>query len=147
MEIKNKVLSYQTKKELEFIDVTEEVEKFVSESGIKDGLINIQTTHTTTAILLNENEPLLIQDIKDNLGNLASKKIEYRHDDFKVRTVNMCSDECANGHAHCKAIYLPPNIVLNIVSGKLQLGQWQRVFLIELDRPRPRKIQLQVIGS
>ncbi|MDD4897690.1 MAG: YjbQ family protein, partial [Candidatus Pacebacteria bacterium] len=71
----------------------------------------------------------------------------YRHDDFEVRTVNMCDDECANGHAHCKAVYLPPNVVLNIVSSKLCLGQWQRLFFLELDRARQRKVNLQVIGE
>lgn len=147
MKILNKILSYQTKEELEFVDITEEVENFVRESNIKNGIVNVQTMHTTVAVVLNENEPLLIQDMKDNLKKLASKDIEYKHDDFKTRTVNMCVDECANGHAHCKAIYLPANIVLNIVSGKVQLGQWQRIFFIELDRARPRKIQVQIIGE
>ncbi|MDD4466949.1 MAG: secondary thiamine-phosphate synthase enzyme YjbQ [Candidatus Paceibacterota bacterium] len=147
MIIKNKILPYQTKEELEFIDITEEVMAFVKESGIKNGIINVQTMHTTSAIILNENEPLLIEDIKDNLRNLASQKVKYRHDDFEVRTVNMCDDECANGHAHCKAVYLPPNVVLNIVSSKLCLGQWQRLFFLELDRARQRKVNLQVIGE
>ncbi|MDD4201441.1 MAG: secondary thiamine-phosphate synthase enzyme YjbQ [Candidatus Pacebacteria bacterium] len=147
MIIKNKILPYQTKEELEFIDITEEVMAFVKESGIKNGIINVQTMHTTSAIILNENEPLLIEDIKDNLRNLASQSVKYRHDDFEVRTVNMCDDECANGHAHCKAVYLPPNVVLNIVSSKLCLGQWQRLFFLELDRERQRKVNLQVIGE
>ncbi|MFA7385368.1 MAG: secondary thiamine-phosphate synthase enzyme YjbQ [Candidatus Paceibacterota bacterium] len=147
MIIKNKILPYQTKEELEFIDITEEVMAFVKESGIKNGIINVQTMHTTSAIILNENEPLLIEDIKDNLRNLASQSVKYRHDDFEVRTVNMCDDECANGHAHCKAVYLPPNVVLNIVSSKLCLGQWQRLFFLELDRARQRKVNLQVIGE
>ncbi|MDD3072369.1 MAG: secondary thiamine-phosphate synthase enzyme YjbQ [Candidatus Pacebacteria bacterium] len=147
MIIKNKILPYQTKEELEFIDITEEVMAFVKESGIKNGIINVQTMHTTSAIILNENEPLLIEDIKDNLRNLASQNVKYRHDDFEVRTVNMCDDECANGHAHCKAVYLPPNVVLNIVSSKLCLGQWQRLFFLELDRERQRKVNLQVIGE
>ncbi|MDD3728701.1 MAG: secondary thiamine-phosphate synthase enzyme YjbQ [Candidatus Pacebacteria bacterium] len=147
MIIKNKILPYQTKEELEFIDITEEVMAFVKESGIKNGIINVQTMHTTSAIILNENEPLLIEDIKDNLRNLASQSVKYRHDDFEVRTVNMCDDECANGHAHCKAVYLPPNVVLNIISSKLCLGQWQRLFFLELDRARQRKVNLQVIGE
>lgn len=147
MEIKSKILSYQTEEELQFIDITEEVEKFVLESGIAEGFINIQTMHTTGAVLLNENEPLLIEDIKKNLKRVASKEVGYKHDDFKVRTVNMCDDECANGHAHCKAVYLPSNIVLNVSSKKIQLGQWQRIFFIELDRPRPRKVHIQIMGK
>ncbi len=147
MKIQNKILSFQTKEELEFTDITDDIKKFVEEAGIENGIVNIQTMHTTVAVVLNENEPLLIQDMKENLNKLASKNIEYKHDNFKTRTVNMCDDECANGHAHCKAIYLPTNIVLNIVSKKIQLGQWQRIFFIELDRARPRKIQVQVLGE
>ena len=147
MKIENKTLSYQTKEELDFVDITEDIKAFAGTTSIKNGIVNIQTMHTTVAVVLNENEPLLIQDMKDNLRKIASKEEKYRHDDFKTRTVNMCAGECANGYAHCKAIYLPSNIVLNIISGKIQLGQWQRVFFIELDRARPRKIQIQIIGQ
>jgi len=61
--------------------------------------------------------------------------------------VNMCDDECVNGHSHCKAILLPTSVTLNIVDSKLQLGQWQRIFIRELDRSRPRKVQIQIIGE
>ncbi len=143
----NKTISYQTKGEFDFLDITDIVKSFVKESQIKNGLLNIQTLHTTTALMLNENEPLLLEDIKKNLEQQAPKSVIYDHDNFKVRTVNMCNNECANGHAHCKAIYLPPNLTLNIIDGSLQLGQWQRVFFVELDRSRPRKYQLQIIGE
>ncbi len=143
----NKILEHQTKSEFDFIDITEEVEKFVNQCGIKNGLINIQTFHTTTAIIINEKEPLLLEDIKKNLERLAPKGIDYNHDNFEIRTVNVCSDECANGHSHCRAIYLPVNITLNLINGKMQLGQWQKVMLLELDRARLRKIQIQIIGE
>ena len=103
--------------------------------------------HTTAMLILNENEPLLFEDIKENLQHLAPFKHMYSHDNFNIRTVNMCEDECANGHSHCKAIYLSPNVVLNFINGKLQLGQWQRVLFIELDRPRKRDIQIAVMGE
>ena len=147
MKTKNKILQYQTKGEFDFIDITEEIKKFVSQCGIKDGLVNIQTFHTTMAILVNENEPLLLEDIKKNLGKLAPGNIDYEHDDFTKRTVNVCPGECANGRSHCKAIYLPVNATLNLVEGQIQFGQWQSVMLLELDRSRPRKVQIQVIGE
>lgn len=65
---------------------------------------------------------------------------------WKKRTVNVCPKECINGHAHCKAIHLLVNIALNLVNGEMQLGQWQRVFLVELDRTRERKVQIQILG-
>lgn len=147
MKIVNKILEYQTKGEFDFIDITEEVKKIVEGSQIKNGLANIQILHTSAALMVNENEPFLLEDIKRNLENCSSKSQDYEHDDFSKRTVNMCAGECANGHSHCKAIHLLVNATLNIIEGKLQLGQWQSIMLLELDRSRPRKIQVQIIGE
>lgn len=147
MKISHKTLEFQTKGEFDFIDFTTEVEKFVEGSQIKNGLINIQTLHTTASLFLNENEPLLLKDFKTHLAQISPKNTGYNHDDLKRRTVNMCDGECQNGHAHCTALHLPSNLVLNIIDGKMQLGQWQRVFLVELDKPKLRKIQIQTIGE
>jgi len=147
MKTANKILEYQTKTELEFIDITNEVKDFVKECGIENGLVNVQSLHTTCAVILNENEPLLIEDMKENLKKIAPKNHPYKHNDFKVRTVNMCAGECANGHSHCQAIYLTPNVILNLIGGELQLGTWQRVFFIELDHDRPRKVQIMIMGE
>jgi len=147
MKTANKTLEYQTKGEFDFIDITDEVKNFVNECEIKNGLVNVQTFHTTTAIIVNENEPLLFEDIKKNLEKLAPGKINYGHDDFKKRTVNVCPGECANGRSHCKAIYLPVNVTLNLINGQIQFGQWQSIMLLELDHSRPRKVQIQVIGE
>jgi len=147
MKINHKTLEFKTKEEFDFIDFTQEVEKFVAENQIKNGLINIQTLHTTAPLLLNENEPLLLEDFKNHLRNLSPKDLPYDHNDFSRRTVNVCQDECQNGHSHCLALHFPANLVLNIINGKMQLGQWQRIFLVELDKPRERKIQLQIVGE
>ncbi len=143
----HKTIELQTKEELDFIDVTDQVTAFVAESKIKDGLVNVQTLHTTATIIVNENEPLLIEDFKRDLKETASRDRDYKHNDFSVRTVNMCVEECINGHAHCRAIHLPVAAVLNLINGKLQLGQWQRIFFVELDKPRQRKFQIQIIGD
>ncbi|BCX15715.1 MAG: hypothetical protein KatS3mg097_607 [Candidatus Parcubacteria bacterium] len=147
MKIKTKTITIQTEKEFQFINITEEIKKFVKESKIKNGIMNIQSLHTTASILINENEPLLLNDIKKHLSRLIPKNCKYQHDDFTIRTVNLCEDECANGHAHCKAILLPTSVVLNIIKGKIQLGQWQQIFFLELDRARQRKIQFHIIGE
>ncbi len=149
MQAKNKTLNYQTKSEYDFIDITEEVKQFAKESKIKNGLINVQILHTSAALIMNENEPLLLEDIKKSLEKRSPKSIEYEHDDFSKRTVNMCplGNECANGHAHCKAIYLLSNITINLIEEKVQLGQYQNIMLVELDHSRPRKVQIQIIGE
>jgi len=137
----------ETKRELDIIDITDKVKNFVQESKIENGFVNIQTLHTTATIFVNENEPELLRDFKKHLEKLAPKDNKYHHDNFDIRTVNMCEDECANGHAHCKALRLPTNVCLNIKDGKIQFGPWQSIMFIELDHARKRKVGLQVIGN
>jgi len=143
----NKKFSFQTKELFDFRDITDEIQKFIKETKIKEGIINIQSMHTTGAIIVNENEPLLLQDIKDNLNNCASLEHIYNHDNFDIRTVNVCDDECANGHSHCKALHLPTSVTMSILDSGLNLGTWQRVFFVELDRARPRSYHLHIIGE
>ena len=147
MKITNKIIKLKTAATLEFIDITDKIQKIIKEIKIDKGIINIQSLHTTMAVIVNEAEPLLIGDIKKSLEKIAPEKADYQHDDFTIRTVNMCEGECQNGHSHCKAIHLPTSQLLNIVDNELQLGQWQRVFAIELDRSRPRQVALQIIGK
>jgi len=147
MKIKNEIIKLKTAATLDFIDITEKIQKKIKAAGIKDGIINVQSLHTTMAIIVNEAEPLLISDIKTLLEKMAPRTFKYMHDDFEIRTVNMCDGECKNGHSHAKAIYLPTSTLLNIIKNQLQLGKWQRVFAIELDRSRSREISLQIMGE
>jgi len=132
---------------LDFIDITDKVQQKIKKAGIKNGIVNIQSLHTTMAIIVNEAEPLLIEDMKVLLEKLAPRTHKYMHDDFEIRTVNMCDGECKNGHSHNKALHLPTATLMNVLQGGLQLGKWQRVFAVELDRARPREIALQIIGE
>lgn len=148
MIVKNKTISFKTKGSLEFEDITKQVLEFVKESGVKNGLTNIQSLHTTTAVIVNENEPLLIEDMKQHFQEIAPREKYYGHNDLDIRTVNVCGpEECLNGHSHCLAAYLPTSVSLNINDGKLSLGKWQRIFHIELDHSRDRQVQIQIIGE
>ena len=147
MKIVNHIINLKTTTTLDFIDITEKIQSKIKKAGIKNGVINIQSLHTTMAIIVNEAEPLLISDMKKLLEKLAPRTYKYAHDNFEIRTVNMCDGECANGHSHSKAIHLPSSAMLNVIKNGLQLGRWQRVFAIELDRSRPRQIALQIIGN
>jgi secondary thiamine-phosphate synthase enzyme len=137
----------QTKARLQFMDFTEQLVAVVRRSGIRTGFANVQTRHTTTAVMVNENEPLLQEDMRRVLERLAPHDLAYQHDDFSIRTVNVCADEEKNGHAHCKAMFLRASENLNVAQGELQLGRWQRVFLIELDRGKKRTVSVTVIGT
>ena len=131
----------------EFIDLTDRIEKLVVEAGIRLGIVNIQTLHTTTAIVVNEHEPLLLTDFRVLLEAAAPGDATYRHDDTTVRTVNLTDAERPNGHAHCRALLLPTSACLNVIAGRLLLGQWQRIFFVELDGPREREISVVILGE
>lgn len=144
---KNKTIEIKSKEQFDIVDLTDEIVSFVRESNIRNGLVNIQSLHTTTAVFVQENEPLLLEDIKKFLERIAPQNINYNHDDFGRRTVNMCDDECCNGHSHCKAVCLSTSVTLNLIDNKLQLGTWQKILFIELDKARDRKIQIQILGE
>jgi secondary thiamine-phosphate synthase enzyme len=146
LEVCHRTLHIHTDEASQFIDLTAAVRQFVSDSGMMHGLINVQTRHTTTAIIINEHEPLLLEDLKKSLERLAPSTVSYRHDDFDIRTENLTPNERPNGHAHCKALFLRSSETLNIINGNLDLGRWQRVFLIELDGARPRTVSLSILG-
>jgi secondary thiamine-phosphate synthase enzyme len=147
MKTANKTIPVQSKTTYDFVNLTDEIKDFVCTSGIQNGLLNIQILHTSAGLIINEcDEPLLAKDIAHHLEQLAPQNRGYHHDNLEIRTVNVCNDECTNGHAHCKAIMLPTTITLNLIDGVLQLGTYQKIFFIELDNARNRKVQLHLIG-
>lgn len=137
----------ETRYPTEFIDLTDRIAASVSASGIRDGLVNVQTLHTTTGIVVNEHEPLLLADFTVLLSRMAPQDAPYRHDDMTSRTVNLAPGERPNGHAHCRALLLGSTASLNLADGRLQLGRWQRVFLVEMDGPRAREVSVLILGG
>jgi secondary thiamine-phosphate synthase enzyme len=138
-----------TQNPTEFIDITDQLEALISDARLDSGFANIQSMHTTTAIVVNEHEPLLLADFGELLERTARTGACYRHDDASVRTVNLIpgEPERANGHAHCRALLLSASACLNVAGGRLQLGRWQRVFLAELDGPRTRDVSVLLVGD
>jgi len=136
-----------TEEGLQFIDLTDQVAELVEQSGVQYGLVNVQTQHTTTAVIVNEHEPLLLEDMKRTLARLVPQHEEYRHNDFAIRTFNLEPDESPNGHSHCQGLLLSSSVTLNIIDGEIQFGRWQRIFFIELDHARPRTVSVMVMGQ
>jgi secondary thiamine-phosphate synthase enzyme len=136
-----------TRSPTEFIDLTDRLEGFIVRAGIHAGILNVQTLHTTTAVVVNEHEPLLLEDFSRLLEGAAPRDAAYRHDDPAVRTVNLTEGERSNGHAHCRALLLPSSAAINVTDGRLRLGRWQRVFLVELDGPRDREVSALLLGG
>ena len=137
----------QTKCAPEFIDITDWVAQCVAESQISNGFAVVYSKHTTAAIKINENEPLLLKDMAEFLEKISPRESGYQHNNFEIRTVNMNDDESPNGHAHLQHLLLGTSETVPVIDGKMQFGKYQSVFFIELDHPRPREVMVQVVGE
>lgn len=134
----------------QLIDVTEDVVGVVARSGVRNGMAVVYSPHTTCAVLINEPEDGFAADFAELLERLApSEGAYYRHDDLGIRTQGIEDDTAAfpNGHSHLRSTLLPSSQTVPVVDGKLTLGVWQRIFFCELDRSRPRKVLIQVVGE
>lgn len=121
----------------QIIDITSYINEKIDKSSVSLGLINIFTKHTTSSIIINENEEGLGYDIQNLLYDLIPESNEYSHDLIDH-----------NAHSHLKSLFLSPQETVPIVDGHMDLGTWQSVFFIELDGPRSkRKIDLTIIGE
>ncbi len=131
----------------EFIDLTDRVKELVRESTVRDGLVCVYSKHTTAAIKINENEPLLLTDMESFLKKIAPIDQYYAHNDFKIRTVNMNEDECPNGHSHISHLTLGTSETIPLINAELQLGQYQSIFMIELDHARDREVLVTIMSA
>lgn len=127
-------MNIRTSERIELVDITQEVKSEVHKSGIDNGICVVSTSHTTTAIILNENETGLRHDILDFLEKLVPPLAGYQHD----RIDN-------NADAHLKAIILGSSETIPVTGGELVLGTWQRIFFVELDGPRQRTVNIAKI--
>jgi secondary thiamine-phosphate synthase enzyme len=135
----------RTERALQFVDLTELVAERVRRAGVGEGLVTVQSRHSTAAIVVNENEPLLLEDLAGLLEDWAPIGRAYRHNDLAARGP-VDAGEKPNGHAHARALLLGTSVCLVVAEGRVDLGRWQRIFLVELDGPRPRTVSVQVLG-
>ena len=140
-------LALETREPIQFLDITDEVAAIVRSTGVRDGIVTIVSRHTTAAVRIQEDEPLLLEDLLSFLRRLAPANVHYQHNDFRIRTEHMHEDESPNGHSHCLQFLLGTSESVPVMDGELQLGQWQRIFVVELDGPRPkREVLVQTVG-
>jgi secondary thiamine-phosphate synthase enzyme len=146
METKMATVTFESKKQFELIDVTSHIKDAVRESGVQNGIAVVYNPHTTAAIRVNHNEPLLLQDIMKMLFRLVPVDINYSHDVFELRE-NPELNERSNGHAHVKAFLLGSSESFIIESGTVLLGQKQSIFFVEFDGGRKRDFNIKIISS
>jgi len=134
-------LIYKSRERLELINITRDLNQIVRKHGLKAGFVIVQSLHTTTAVFINEFQQALLDDIKSFLEKLVGRLDYWRHNDPKL-------SECdrKNADSHLRAMLLGHTVSIPLRDGALALGNWQSVILAELDGPRERAVQIQVLG-
>ena len=130
-------LFFTTKHKREYINITSDVERIVSASGIKEGMVLISAMHITASVYVNDAEDGLIQDIDEWLEHLAPFRKEYRHH----RTGE------SNGDAHLKSLLMHHEVIVPVTAGKCDFGPWQQVYYAEFDGQRRKRVVVKVLGE
>ena len=146
MILDQKEIPLETKTQFEIINITDRVRQALIEAELQNGAVVVFVPHTTAAVRINHDEPLLKQDIMKMLYRLAPIDMSYAHDFFEIRT-EARADERSNGHAHVKAFLLGSSAAIPVKRGKMVLGERQSVFFVELDGGRKRRVVVQMLGE
>lgn len=145
MKIYKQTIVVKSESQIEFVDITKKVEEVISQSGVREGQVLVYSPHTTAAIVINHNEPMLLQDFIRTLSRLIPVSDRYSHDLFELNR-GVQSDGRSNGHSHCKAMLLSASETLPIEKGHMLLTEKQNIFFAETDGARSRDVIVQVIG-
>jgi secondary thiamine-phosphate synthase enzyme len=133
-----KELFFNTKMRREIINITDDVEGALLESGIREGLVLVNAMHITASVFINDNESGLHQDFERWLERLAPEKpySQYEHNGFED-----------NADAHLKRTVMGREVVIAVTEGKLDFGPWEQVFYYELDGKRRKRVLIKIIGE
>jgi len=128
-------IEVSSSKRVELVDVTDRVQRAISESGLDSGLAVLFVPHTTAAITINENaDPDVVRDLVKELNTVIPFDDGYRHTE-------------GNSAAHIKSTLVGASETILVEDGRTVLGTWQGIYFCEFDGPRRRKLHIQVIGS
>jgi secondary thiamine-phosphate synthase enzyme len=139
VEVVTREISLSTRGNNDTLDITSDVEREISRSGLKNGTVTVFVGGSTAAVTTLEYEPGLLKDIPVALEKIAPYRADYEHH-------KTWGDY--NGSAHVRAALLGPSLVVPFIDKKLKLGTWQQIAFLDFDtKPRSRKITLQIMGA
>ncbi len=137
----NRVVDWITSDRMQLINITDRINDIVRKSGVRDGIVHLQSLHTTTAVFLNEWQDALIHDVKTFLDDLVRRENYYRHNDPEYSD---CERE--NADSHLRGMVMGQSLCLQVRNSSVLLGTWQSIILAEFDGPRSRSMSVQVSG-
>ena len=136
-----RILDWITQDRVQLINITDRINEIVRKSGIRDGVVHLQSLHTTTAVFLNEWQDALLHDVQTFLEQLVGRELPWRHN-------NPAYSDCerSNADSHLRGMLLGQTLSLQVRNSSVLLGTWQSIILAELDGPRSRSMSVQVVG-
>lgn len=138
MIVENYTLNVETQPTCDIVDITDDVQKQVGRSGVKNGVVTLFVVGSTGGLTTVEYEPGLVRDLSDLFEKLAPANRDYHHE-------KMWHD--GNGYSHVRASLLKPDLSVPVVGGEMTLGTWQQIVLINFDnRSRTRRVTVQITG-
>jgi len=132
-----KYLWFNTQHHREYINITDEVEVALQESGIQEGMILVSAMHITAGVYVNDAESGIIRDIDEWAEKLAPYDPDYHH--------HMTGE--TNGDSHLKSLLIGHEVIVPVTNGKLDLGTWQQIYYAEFDGQRRKKLIIKVMGE
>ena len=139
--IVNRVVDWITNDRMQLLNITERVNEIVRKSGVSDGIVHLQSLHTTTAVFLNEWQDALLEDVRRFFDESVDRERYYRHND-----PDHSDCERRNADSHLRGMMMGQSISLQVRNAKVLLGTWQSIILAEFDGPRSRSIAVQISG-
>ena len=137
MKVHVETITLSTSRRFELVDITRKVEEIVRRSGVRNGMCLVFAPHATAAIVANEHEAGLVQDILEAIKEHFPPSKPWRH--------NIIDD---NAHAHIASAFIGADRVFPVINGELVRGTWQNIFLVEMDGPRSvRRVVVTVMGE
>jgi secondary thiamine-phosphate synthase enzyme len=142
MKVYSNSFTLEVEKRTDILDITKNVRDVLQYFPISNGIVVVNTLHTTCALFVNEFQSALIDDIRGLVERLVPERGGFRHDDPRYSDC-----ERGNAHAHLRTALLGRTITLGVNNGELALGRFQSIIFAEFDGPRKREITIQAIGE
>lgn len=137
----NRILDWITNDRTQLLNITERINEIVRKSGVRDGMVHLQSLHTTTAVFLNEWQDALLHDVRTFLEQIVQQEQYYRHNDPEFSDC-----ERKNADSHMRGMLMGQTLCLQVRNSSVLLGTWQSIMLAEFDGPRSRSVSVQVSG-
>jgi secondary thiamine-phosphate synthase enzyme len=137
----NRIVDWITSERMQLVNITDRVNDLVRKSGVRDGIIHLQSLHTTTAIFLNEWQDALIGDVREFFDGVVDQNRYYRHNDPELSDC-----ERQNADSHLRGMLMGQTLSLQIRNAAVLLGTWQSIVFAEFDGPRSRSLAVQISG-